>query len=119
VQGIEHQVREIQELVPHAKVTYAHGQMNESEVEKRMLEFYQGYSQILVCTTIIESGIDVPNAGTILIDRADRLGLAQLYQIRGRVGRSHRKAFAYLLVNEERILTPEAKNALGRTSTFC
>jgi transcription-repair coupling factor (superfamily II helicase) len=118
VQGIEHQVREIQELVPHAKVTYAHGQMNESEVEKRMLEFYQGYSQILVCTTIIESGIDVPNAGTILIDRADRLGLAQLYQIRGRVGRSHRKAFAYLLVNEERILTPEAKMRLDVLQRF-
>ena len=118
VQGMEHQVREIQELVPHAKVTYAHGQMNETEIEKRMLEFYQGYSQILVCTTIIESGIDVPNAGTILIDRADRLGLAQLYQIRGRVGRSHRKAFAYLLVNEERILTPEAKMRLDVLQRF-
>ena len=118
VQGMEHQVREIQELVPHAKVSYAHGQMNESEIEKRMLEFYQGYSQILVCTTIIESGIDVPNAGTILIDRADRLGLAQLYQIRGRVGRSHRKAFAYLLVNEERVLTPEAKMRLDVLQRF-
>ncbi len=118
VQGMEHQVREIQELVPHAKVTYAHGQMNETEIEKRMLEFYQGYSQVLVCTTIIESGIDVPNAGTILIDRADRLGLAQLYQIRGRVGRSHRKAFAYLLVNEERVLTPEAKMRLDTLQRF-
>ena len=118
VQGIEHQVREIQELVPHAKVSFAHGQMNETEIEKRMLEFYQGYTQVLVCTTIIESGIDVPNAGTILIDRADKLGLAQLYQIRGRVGRSHRKAFAYLLVNEERVLTPEAKMRLDVLQRF-
>ena len=118
VQGMEHQVRELQELVPHAKISYAHGQMNEAEIEKRMMEFYQGYTQILVCTTIIESGIDVPNAGTILIDRADRLGLAQLYQIRGRVGRSHRKAFAYLLVNEERVLTPEAKMRLDALQRF-
>ena len=118
VKGMEHQVREIQELVPHAKVTFAHGQMHEDDIERRMMEFYQGYSQILVCTTIIESGIDVPNAGTILIDRADRLGLAQLYQIRGRVGRSHRKAYAYLLVNEERILTPEAKMRLDVLQRF-
>ncbi len=118
VQGMEHLVREIQEMVPHAKVTFAHGQMNETEIEKRMLEFYQGYSQILVCTTIIESGIDVPNAGTILIDRADRLGLAQLYQIRGRVGRSHRKAFAYLLVNDEGYLSEEAKMRLDVLQRF-
>lgn len=118
VQGMENLVREIREMVPHAKVTFAHGQMNESEIEERMLEFYQGYSQILVCTTIIESGIDVPNAGTILIDRADRLGLAQLYQIRGRVGRSHRKAFAYLLVNEERVLSDEARMRLDVLQRF-
>jgi transcription-repair coupling factor (superfamily II helicase) len=118
VQGMENLVREIRQMVPHAKVTFAHGQMNESEIEERMMEFYQGYSQILVCTTIIESGIDVPNAGTILIDRADKLGLAQLYQIRGRVGRSHRKAFAYLLVNEERVLSDEARMRLDVLQRF-
>jgi transcription-repair coupling factor (superfamily II helicase) len=118
VKGMEHLVRELQQMVPHAKITYAHGQMNENEIEERMMEFYQGYSQILVCTTIIESGIDVPNAGTILIDRADQLGLAQLYQIRGRVGRSHRKAFAYLLVNEEKILSDEAKMRLDVLQRF-
>jgi len=118
VHGMEHLVRELQQMVPHAKITHAHGQMNESDIEKRMMEFYQGYSQILVCTTIIESGIDVPNAGTILIDRADRLGLAQLYQIRGRVGRSHRKAFAYLLVNEEKVLSEEARMRLDVLQRF-
>ncbi len=118
VQGMEHLVREIQKLVPYAKVSFAHGQMSESEIESRMMDFYQGYSQILVCTTIIESGIDVPNAGTILIDRADRLGLAQLYQIRGRVGRSHRKSFAYLLVNEEKVLSNEAKMRLDVLQRF-
>ena len=109
---------EIQKLVPQAKVIVAHGQMSEGEIESRMLEFYRGQAQILVCTTIIESGIDVPNAGTILIHRADQLGLAQLYQIRGRVGRSHRKAFAYLLVDEERTLTQEAKLRLDLLQRF-
>jgi transcription-repair coupling factor (superfamily II helicase) len=118
VQSIQHQAEEIQKLVPHAKVIVAHGQMSEAEIESKMLEFYQGQAQILVCTTIIESGIDVPNAGTILIHRADQLGLAQLYQIRGRVGRSHRKAFAYLLVNEERTLTDEAKMRLDVLQRF-
>ena len=118
VQSIQHQADELQKLVPQARILVAHGQMSESEIEARMLEFYQGQAQILVCTTIIESGIDVPNAGTILIHRADQLGLAQLYQIRGRVGRSHRKAFAYLLVNEERTLTDEARMRLDVLQRF-
>lgn len=118
VQTIEHQAKEIQKLVPHAKVTVAHGQMSEDEIESRMLDFYHGRAQVLVCTTIIESGIDVPNAGTILIHRADQLGLAQLYQIRGRVGRSHRKAYAYLLVNDEGTLTQEARMRLDVLQRF-
>lgn len=118
VATIENRAKEIQELLPHAKVIVAHGQMSEGEIESRMLEFYQGQAQILVCTTIIESGIDVPNAGTMIIHRADQLGLAQLYQIRGRVGRSHRKAFAYLLVDEERILSQEAKMRLDVLQRF-
>ena len=118
VATIEHQAKEIQKMVPHAKVIVAHGQMTEDEIESRMLEFYHGRAQVLVCTTIIESGIDVPNAGTILIHRADQLGLAQLYQIRGRVGRSHRKAFAYLLVNDEGTLTQEARMRLDVLQRF-
>lgn len=118
VQSIDNQAKEIQKLVPNAKVIVAHGQMDEDEIESKMLEFYHGSAQILVCTTIIESGIDVPNAGTIIIHRADQLGLAQLYQIRGRVGRSHRKAFAYLLTDEDRVLTSEAKMRLDVLQRF-
>ena len=118
VQSIHQQAAEIQKLVPKAKILVAHGQMSETEIESKMIEFYQGHAQVLLCTTIIESGIDIPNAGTILIHRADQLGLAQLYQIRGRVGRSHRKAFAYLLVDEERNLTQEARMRLDVLQRF-
>ncbi len=118
VASIFKKAEELQKLVPQAKIIVAHGQMKEDEIESKMIEFYQGQAQILVCTTIIESGIDVPNAGTIIIQNADRLGLAQLYQIRGRVGRSHRKAFAYLLVDEERTLTQEAKMRLDVLQRF-
>ena len=118
VQSIHARAEEIRQWIPHAKVLVAHGQMSEAEIEEKMLEFYQGRAQVLVCTTIIESGIDVPNAGTILIHRADQLGLAQLYQIRGRVGRSHRKAFAYLLVDEDRSLSREARMRLDVLQRF-
>ena len=118
VQTIEKKAQELRELIPHAKIIVAHGQMSEEEIESKMLEFYHGQAQILVCTTIIESGIDVPNAGTIVIHRADQLGLAQLYQIRGRVGRSQRKAYAYLLVDEGRTLTQEAKMRLDVLQRF-
>lgn len=118
VQSIEAKAEEIRKLVPHAKVLVAHGQMTETEIEEKMLEFYQGRAQVLVCTTIIESGIDIPNAGTILIHRADKLGLAQLYQIRGRVGRSHRKSFAYLLVEEDQALSREARMRLDVLQRF-
>ena len=118
VQTIQKQAEMVQKLVPQARVIVAHGQMSEAEIEAKMLEFYQGHAQILVCTTIIESGIDVPNAGTMIIHRADQLGLAQLYQIRGRVGRSHRKAYAYLLVDGEGTLTSEAKMRLDVLQRF-
>ena len=118
VQNIHQCADEIRKLVPHARILVAHGQMSEAEIESKMIEFYQGHAQVLICTTIIESGIDVPNAGTIIIHHADRLGLAQLYQIRGRVGRSHRKAYAYLLVDEERVLTEEARMRLDVLQRF-
>ena len=82
---------------PNLAIAQAHGKMRESELEKIMSEFYHKKYDILVCTTIIETGIDIPTANTIIIDRADKLGLAQLHQLRGRVGRSHHQAYAYLL----------------------
>ncbi len=99
-------------LVPEASVRHGHGQLRERELEQLMLDFYHRRFNVLVCTTIIESGIDVPTANTILIDRADRLGLAQLHQLRGRVGRSHHRAFAYLLAPPRAALTPEAAKRL-------
>jgi transcription-repair coupling factor (superfamily II helicase) len=99
-------------LVPEAKVIVAHGQMKESELEKKMLAFMHGEADVLLCTTIIESGIDVPRANTILINRADALGLAQLYQLRGRVGRSSHRAYAYLMVKSLDHLTADARKRL-------
>ncbi|HEX4894891.1 MAG TPA: transcription-repair coupling factor [Solimonas sp.] len=110
--------QKIQELVPEARVRHAHGQMRERELEQVMLDFYHQRFNILVCTTIIESGIDVPTANTILIDRADQLGLAQLHQLRGRVGRSHHRAYAYLLVPSRRALTAEAEKRLTAIETL-
>ena len=97
VETIEKTVREIEALVPEARVEFAHGQMPEKQLEQVMLDFYHQRFKMLVCTTIIESGIDVPTANTIIINRADKLGLAQLHQLRGRVGRSHHRAYAYLI----------------------
>ena len=99
-------------MLPDAKIRFAHGQMPESELEGIMKDFYHQRFQILVATTIIESGIDVPTANTILINRADKLGLAQLHQLRGRVGRSHHKAYAYLIVPNRKNLTRDAKKRL-------
>jgi len=112
VRSIERIAREVQELVPQARLAVAHGQMPERELERVMLDFYRQRHNVLVCTTIIESGIDVPTANTIVINRADRLGLAQLHQLRGRVGRSHHRAYAYLVVPERRIMTPDARKRL-------
>ncbi len=112
VSTIEQYSRDIQEMLPEGRVRFAHGQMRERELEQVMLDFYHQRFDILVCTTIIESGIDVPTANTILIDRADRLGLAQLHQLRGRVGRSHHRAFAYLFVPSRRTLSKDAEKRL-------
>jgi len=112
VADIEPFSRSIQELVPEGRVRFAHGQMRERDLEQVMLDFYHQRFNILVCTTIIESGIDVPTANTIVIDRADTLGLAQLHQLRGRVGRSHHRAYAYLMVPSKRSLTTDAQKRL-------
>ena len=112
VKDIERRAAEIQALVPEASVRIAHGQMRERELEQVMLDFYHRRFNLLVCTTIIESGIDVPTANTLIVDRADELGLATLHQLRGRVGRSSHRAYAYLLVPSRRLLKPEAAKRL-------
>jgi transcription-repair coupling factor (superfamily II helicase) len=108
VQTIERVCQDIQTLVPEAKVNSAHGQMRERELEKIMSDFYHHRFNVLVCTTIIETGIDIPTANTIIIDRADKFGLAQLHQLRGRVGRSHHQAYAYLFTPNEKSLSKDA-----------
>lgn len=112
VESIGRMARELEELVPEATVGIAHGQMRERELEKVMSDFYHQRFNLLVCTTIIETGIDVPSANTIIINRADRFGLAQLYQLRGRVGRSHHRAYAYLIIPSRRTITPDAVKRL-------
>jgi transcription-repair coupling factor (superfamily II helicase) len=104
--------QKIVDLVPGARVESAHGQMRERELERIMRDFYHQRFNILVCTTIVESGIDVPSANTIVIDRADKLGLAQLHQLRGRVGRSHHRAYAYLIAPPPKAMTADARKRL-------
>ncbi|MBN8894655.1 MAG: transcription-repair coupling factor [Rhodanobacter sp.] len=112
VQSIERTVRELEELVPEARIRIAHGQMPERELEGVMADFHRQRFNVLVCTTIIETGIDIPTANTIIIDRADRFGLAQLHQLRGRVGRSHHRAYAYLVVPDRKSITADAQKRL-------
>ena len=112
VETIPSLVRALREMVPEARYVVAHGQMPERELEKVMLAFLHGEADVLLCTTIIESGLDVPRANTILIHRADALGLAQLYQLRGRVGRSTQRAYAYLLIPSLEALTRDAQRRL-------
>ncbi len=112
VQTIEQTARELAELIPEARIRIAHGQMHERELEQVMLDFNRQRFNVLVCTTIIESGIDIPNANTIVINRADRFGLAQLHQLRGRVGRSHHRAYAYLVVPDRKSMTSDASKRL-------
>ncbi|HWP23165.1 MAG TPA: transcription-repair coupling factor, partial [Candidatus Binatia bacterium] len=112
VETIDRLALKLADLVPEAKMAVAHGQMRPKELEKVMLDFFENRTQVLVCSAIIESGLDFPNANTIIINRADQLGLAQLYQLRGRVGRSHRHAFAYLLIPGEKAITPDAEKRL-------
>ncbi len=112
VQSIGAMAEFVQRLVPEAKVAVGHGQMGERALEDVMLDFMEGKSNVLVCSTIIENGLDIPRANTIIINRADCFGLAQLYQLRGRVGRSDRRAYAYLLIPGEGTLTREARERL-------
>ena len=112
VDTIERTAENLRQLVPEARVAVAHGQMRERELEQVMQQFYHKEYNVLVCSTIIETGIDVPNANTILIERADKLGLAQLHQLRGRVGRSHHQAYAYLLVPSMKGLKGDAEKRL-------
>ncbi len=112
VDTIDQTARELGELMPAARIRIAHGQMPEKELERAMLDFHYQRFNVLVCTTIIESGIDIPSANTIIIDRADRFGLAQLHQLRGRVGRSHHRAYAYLIVPDKRSMTADASKRL-------
>lgn len=116
VKNIEKEVAHLQKLVPEARVGFAHGQMRERELEQAMSDFYHMRFNILVCSTIIETGIDIPNANTIIIDRADKFGLAQLHQLRGRVGRSHHQAYAYLLTPPAKNLSKDAEKRLEAIS---
>lgn len=108
IETMEKMAQELGALVPVARIRIAHGQMPERELESLMLDFYHQRFNVLICTTIIESGIDVPSANTLLVHRADLLGLAQLHQIRGRVGRSHHRAYAYMIVPAKSLMTPDA-----------
>jgi len=112
VENIEYMAQHLRALVPEAKVAVAHGQMKEHELENVMRGFIENQTNLLVCSAIIESGLDIPNANTMIINRADHFGLAQLYQLRGRVGRSKRRAFAYLLIPGEHIITRDAKRRI-------
>ncbi len=118
VYDIEEYAAKISELVPDAKIIIAHGQLPERELEKRMAAFYKGDYQILISTTIIESGIDIPNANTMIIDRADTYGLSQLHQLRGRIGRSDKKAYAYFVVPKLRRVSPDAEKRLKALQTY-
>ncbi len=118
IEGIYHTSEGIRKMLPNARIAVAHGQMHADELEPIMLEFYHGNVDILVCTTIIENGIDNPNVNTIVVDGADKLGLAQLYQLRGRVGRSDRQAYAYLLYRAGKQLTHNATERLKALQEF-
>ncbi|MBQ1810653.1 MAG: transcription-repair coupling factor [Erysipelotrichaceae bacterium] len=108
----------LEQNIPYAKVAVAHGQMNREEIEDVMLSFYQGQNNILICTTIIETGIDIPNANTILVEHAENFGLSQLYQIKGRVGRGDKIAYAYLLVPPRRQLSEKSEKRLNAIKEF-
>ena len=112
VEDIDEIASKVETIVPEAELRVAHGQMRERDLEQAMLDFYHRRFNVLVCTTIIETGIDVPTANTIIINRADRFGLAQLHQLRGRVGRSHQRAYAYLFAPDRRSMTPDAVKRL-------
>ncbi|MEQ8263416.1 transcription-repair coupling factor [Pseudohaliea sp.] len=112
VRTIEETARKLRELLPDLSIAVAHGQLRETELERVMADFYHKRAHVLVCTTIVETGIDIPNANTIILERADRFGLAQLHQLRGRVGRSHHQAYAYLLCPPRSAMTGDAAKRL-------
>jgi transcription-repair coupling factor (superfamily II helicase) len=118
VNDIEDYAAFIRELAPEAKITFAHGQMSEKELEDKINAFYNGTYQVLIATTIIESGIDIPNANTMIIDRADTFGLSQLHQLRGRIGRSDKKAYAYFVVPKLREISTIAQKRLHALQTY-
>ncbi len=118
VEDIEAKAVQIANLVPEAKVAFAHGKMSGNELEEIMMDFIKGEVNVLVCTTILESGIDIPNANTIIVENADRLGLAQLYQIRGRVGRAEKQAYAYIMYKRDKLLTEVADKRLKTIKEF-
>jgi len=118
VESINHVADHLRRLVPHARFVVAHGQMDERQLERAMLDFYTGEAQVLVCTTIVENGLDIPNANTLVVHDSDRLGLAQLYQLRGRVGRSNRQAYAYLMWTPFKQLTEQAERRIAAIREF-
>jgi transcription-repair coupling factor (superfamily II helicase) len=118
IDSMERKAEEIKKLVPDAKITYAHGQMPKIELEDRMLSFINKEYDVLLCSTIIETGIDIPNVNTLIVIDADRYGLSQLYQIRGRVGRSDRIAYAYLMYDERKVLNESAVKRLSAIKEF-
>ena len=118
VQSIEKKKAEIEKLVPEAKIDIAHGQMSGNEIENIMENFVDRKINVLICTTILESGIDIPNANTIIVENAERLGLAQLYQIRGRVGRSDKQAYAYITYKRDKVLSEESDKRLKAIKEF-
>jgi len=118
VETIDETAERVRALVPEARVAVAHGQMAEGALEKVMLDFLRGAADVLVCTTIVESGLDIPSANTLIVERADELGLAQLYQIRGRVGRARERAYAYLLYPSAAALSEEAGARLATLSDY-
>lgn len=118
VHDIEEHFHYLKKLVPNARISVTHGQMSERDIEKNINDFYEHKTDILLATTIVESGIDVPNANTMIIDRADTYGLAQLHQLRGRIGRSDRKAYAYFMIPQTRVLTEIAQRRLHALQTY-
>ena len=118
VEKIALKAEQISDLIPEARVSFAHGKMSGNDIEEIMQDFIDQKSNVLVCTTILESGIDIPNANTIIVENADRLGLAQLYQIRGRVGRSDRQAYAYVTYKRDKLLSEIADKRLKAIKEF-
>jgi transcription-repair coupling factor (superfamily II helicase) len=118
IEDIERKAEEISMLVPDAKVLYAHGRMTERELENVILSFLEGEADVLVTTTIIETGVDIPNVNTLIVENADRMGLSQLYQLRGRVGRSNRVAYAYFTYKKDKVLTEVAEKRLQAIKEF-